>query len=333
MDRWYTAVEGVWDKSFGRIGRALAAVLVRVLPAWLKAPIAATQAAKPAATQAAKKPIPKKPWWRVALETFVFAVFAITIIWNYFFQIVVLKSLDGPALIPGWDNGPHLPALSRVRYNDIIPFVSKSYVSRGPLFELAHNAVLLGSLGMLNIDRKDGKPQVKDLVKRVAVPTNTIAHFDRGDLTLELPGGTRIAEAAYRTLRGLDMPIQRLVTQDAYAMRTQILWYLALQQAGLSTVGSEPQGRALTLDEQRLDPVSAEATKARYHAQLNPADIQRPWVRDLAGIYTPEGMILPLGDNRDNSHDGRRYGPIPTNRVMGEILFRFSPLSRFGGIH
>ncbi len=326
MDRWYTAVEGVWDRSFGRIF-----------------PSKKNQEVK------------KKPWWRIALETFVFAVVAITLIWNYLFQIfqipsgsmestlligdkvVVWKSFDGPALVPGWHRGPHLPSLSSVEYDDIIPFVSKSYYSRGPLFELFNNAVLLATLSKVNLDKVDGRPQVRDLVKRVAVPSNMTAHFRRGELELELPGGVRMSEKDYKAARKVKDRTQRLVRASAYDARERILWYLALKREGLAQFGPTREElnaleQALRPEEQRLDPVSIEERGASYYAQLRPDDSKRTWVRALAGTYVPEGMILPLGDNRDNSYDGRRYGPLPKSAVMGEILFRFAPLSRFGGV-
>ncbi|MGH0054072.1 MAG: signal peptidase I [Sphaerochaetaceae bacterium] len=46
------------------------------------------------------------------------------------------------------------------------------------------------------------------------------------------------------------------------------------------------------------------------------------------GIYIPEGSILPLGDNRDNSRDGRYFGPVTQKKINGSVRFRFWPFSR-----
>jgi len=39
-----------------------------------------------------------------------------------------------------------------------------------------------------------------------------------------------------------------------------------------------------------------------------------------------------MGDNRDNSNDGRFFGPIKLRNVLGRALFHYWPPSRWGGI-
>ena len=48
------------------------------------------------------------------------------------------------------------------------------------------------------------------------------------------------------------------------------------------------------------------------------------------GIYVPAGYVLPLGDNRDNSQDGRYFGPVSETKVNGRVIARFWPLGRIG---
>jgi signal peptidase I len=44
--------------------------------------------------------------------------------------------------------------------------------------------------------------------------------------------------------------------------------------------------------------------------------------RDNMGpVVIPEGHIFMLGDNRDNSHDSRFWGPLPVDRVRGKAMF------------
>jgi signal peptidase I len=53
--------------------------------------------------------------------------------------------------------------------------------------------------------------------------------------------------------------------------------------------------------------------------------------RDWAG-KVPVGQYLVLGDNRSNSYDGRSWGFVPKNKIVGKALLRFWPLNRTGGI-
>jgi signal peptidase I len=46
----------------------------------------------------------------------------------------------------------------------------------------------------------------------------------------------------------------------------------------------------------------------------------------------PEGQIFVMGDNRVNSQDGRFFGPIDEDLVVGKATFRIWPPSRMGSI-
>lgn len=56
-------------------------------------------------------------------------------------------------------------------------------------------------------------------------------------------------------------------------------------------------------------------------------------LEDVAGAsVVPEGHYFVLGDNRRNSVDGRRYGFINQEDVVGEASFRIWPLSEWGSL-
>lgn len=42
--------------------------------------------------------------------------------------------------------------------------------------------------------------------------------------------------------------------------------------------------------------------------------------------------LFVMGDNRNESSDGRVFGPIPADDVIGEAVFRIWPLDRLGGV-
>ncbi|MCR4880636.1 MAG: signal peptidase I [bacterium] len=55
----------------------------------------------------------------------------------------------------------------------------------------------------------------------------------------------------------------------------------------------------------------------------------RECVEDMTCEGTvPKGMLLMLGDNRANSQDGRYWGFLPKDRVIGRAVFMFWPLNR-----
>lgn len=43
------------------------------------------------------------------------------------------------------------------------------------------------------------------------------------------------------------------------------------------------------------------------------------------GWYVPTGRVLPLGDNRDNSRDGRFFGPVKEKKILGKGVFIYWP--------
>ncbi len=47
-------------------------------------------------------------------------------------------------------------------------------------------------------------------------------------------------------------------------------------------------------------------------------------------IEIPANSVLAMGDNRDDSEDGRFFGPTPKKSIIGRAFFRLWPSSRFG---
>ena len=53
------------------------------------------------------------------------------------------------------------------------------------------------------------------------------------------------------------------------------------------------------------------------------------YMNDLAPLYVPARHVWVMGDNRDNSQDSRRFGPVPMDDVIGRAFVRIWPVPRW----
>ena len=56
------------------------------------------------------------------------------------------------------------------------------------------------------------------------------------------------------------------------------------------------------------------------------------YMNDLAPLYVPDGHVWVMGDNRDNSQDSRRFGPVSMDAVIGRAFVRIWPVPRWDGL-
>ena len=69
--------------------------------------------------------------------------------------------------------------------------------------------------------------------------------------------------------------------------------------------------------------------------QRNGAAVAEPFIAGpmayaLRPLTVPAGDLLVLGDNRNASLDSHLWGPLPEEKLIGEAVWRYWPLERFG---
>ena len=61
----------------------------------------------------------------------------------------------------------------------------------------------------------------------------------------------------------------------------------------------------------------------------------RPYTYNDCVVYVEEGTVFVMGDNRNNSADSRDVyiGLVDQRRILGKVIFRLFPISRFGTVN
>jgi len=248
-------------------------------------------------------------------------------------RIFVNKLVYGPELIPGRGK---LPSPIHPSRGDVIIFENPTYISRGPGFDILQRVLYMLTLSMVDIDRNpDGTPKHHFLIKRAAAADGDRVRNVEGNM-LFLPEGESqwISETTYRERIGQENKTQRLIPQENYPVIQKAARAMVHNELGLPVTQQERE--ALLQVQSDRSYQDAYMLQNHYPSELlwkiNPAGIryQRESIKRTIGFYVPHGWILPLGDNRDNSKDGRSFGVIKKDEVLGQASIKYWPLSRFG---
>jgi signal peptidase I len=71
---------------------------------------------------------------------------------------------------------------------------------------------------------------------------------------------------------------------------------------------------------------------------VNGAPIDEPYLNravqmpDFGPLEVPADHVFVMGDNRNQSEDSRRFGPVPESSIIGRAFVRVWPPSRWGGL-
>jgi signal peptidase I len=245
-------------------------------------------------------------------------------------MIFVDKFSFGPELLPGVAK---LPGLSGPQRGQVIVFENPSYISRGPIYTIFQQMLYMLTLTLVDIDRdSNGEQRVHYLIKRdIGVPGD-ILRVVNGEVFIK-PEGTDHFYAEPDLMKEMKLPFKttRLVAASDYTAIDNVGEASAYQEAGLplpAGIGTPDVNTAYK------DAFGYDMKRVQVLRDMNPGDgrIAQAAQRYENGWYLPPGRVFPMGDNRDNSRDGRYFGPVGTNRVLGRALFVYWPLGRAGAI-
>ena len=284
------------------------------------------------------------------IEAFIWAAGVVLLINQYLFQayqipsgsmintllvrdrIFVNKLIYGPELLPGIGK---LPSPVKPQREDVIIFESPEYKSKGPVFDVAQRIIYMLTLSLVDIDKDDaGGPQVHFLIKRAAGMGGDTIENRNGEMYFRYKGEDRwISEREYLAQRGFSHNLSRLIKGDQYPAFTAAGKILAYEDLWLFP----PPELTEIIKSNRLQSNDQYAIERARNAFLRGAYPHESRYKTLfirnQTIYVPEGSILPLGDNRDASRDGRTFGTIKSSKILGKGAFKYWPLYRLGGIH
>jgi signal peptidase I len=248
-------------------------------------------------------------------------------------RIFVNKLIFGPELLPGLAK---LPSPVKPARNDIIIFENPSYISKGPVFDVAQRIIFMLTISLVDIDRDEARqPRAHFLIKRAAGMAGDRLIMEKGEMKIRFAGDDRWTdEREYAAARGWKHTISRLMDMDKYQALETVGRAEAWQDLGLPVperlhkAGDSFNGirypDSLAHEKARLETLRCAIPHDRRYAAL--------LARLSLGWYVPEGRLLPLGDNRDNSRDGRYFGPVRLSKVLGKGSAIFWPLGRMGFI-
>jgi signal peptidase I len=246
-------------------------------------------------------------------------------------HIFVNKLVYGPELLPGlWK----MPSPFTPKRNDIVIFENPSYISRGPVFDIAQRIIYMLTLSLVDIDRDEsGDPKPHFLIKRAVGMAGDRFTMKDGEMRICFAGEDRwVDEREFNSGRLWGHHISRLMKAEDYPALEAAGHASAFSDMGLPLSGEQRAAAGAVSSIRYPDYYAYRGAWLETLRSAVPQDKRyaNTYARWKLGWYVPAGRLLPLGDNRDNSRDGREFGPVKVSKVLGKGTVIYWPLGRAG---
>jgi signal peptidase I, bacterial type len=284
-------------------------------------------------------------------DALVFAVFAVLLINQYIFQLFVIPtpSMDGTLNVGDrvfvsktiygieiYPSGPKILSKNRpVNRDDIITFYNPEYTSKGPFFDVLSQIIYMGTFSLVNIDRnEDGSIAERLYVKRAIGMGSEHIRFNDGNIEIKKAGFADYQddESFRSSLNLVDGP-HRSIEASLYSGIKAWGSLFGYQEAGLD-MNSAPsylksQYASVQNDNYPDDMYAFEKAKYRTKHLRSIRQQRKKCICLLPARYLCTARHrIAVRDNRDNSRDGRYFGPVSQKKINGSVRFLFWPLNR-----
>ena len=259
------------------------------------------------------------------VDALIFAIFWVIIINQYLFQLFVIPS---PSMVGTLDVGDRVIVNKDAYGVELYPAGNKVFTDNR-------------RVQLVNIDKNDdGTPAERLYVKRAVGMGGDEINFQNGNVVIKASGTDEyLKEEDFRDALSLAEGPHRSVDPVYYDGLKAAAALTSYDENGYASYA--PQHLIRDYSELRgsgydyiFDRYEFERSRTRTAYSFNPSDMDKR--SDAAvydnGIYVPEGKVLPLGDNRDNSNDGRYFGPVDETRINGRVIGRFWPITRISSL-
>ena len=248
-------------------------------------------------------------------------------------RIFVNKLVFGPELVPG---RAKIGGFRDPRRGDVVVFENKTIASLGPTLDILQRVIYMATLSFVNIDRDaDGLPRHRFLIKRAVGMPNDAVRVRYGEVELR-PGGVGEWRDEQQLMSDLGAPyrVQRLFPSNLYGQLRAAVIGRSWSLFGVAELPTQAVARSRMQRLLNRDPFASRQWGNEADFQRSPHDVRarREWQAAWHGVYIPADGLFVMGDNRDNSNDGRFFGPIKLRNVLGRALLHYWPPSRWGGI-